>query len=75
MFNLYNFIIQKLIWKMISAYSLWFDNWIFQEWKTEKNIESFCLSILTIWLVHLNFDMFTAAMFIFFCKTPKYVQA
>ena len=23
------------------------------------------------WLVHLNFDMFTAATFIFFCKIPK----
>ena len=26
-------------------------------------------------LVHLNFDMFTAAMFISFCEIPKYVQA
>ena len=27
------------------------------------------------WLAHLNFDMITAAMFIFFSKIPKYMQA
>ena len=26
-------------------------------------------------LVHLNFDMFTAAMFIFFCEISEYMQA
>ena len=34
---------------MISIYFLWFDCWTFKEWKTEKNTESFCLSILTIY--------------------------
>ena len=27
------------------------------------------------WLVHLNFDIFTAVMFIFFCEIPNFVEA
>ena len=27
------------------------------------------------WSVHLHFDTFTAAMSVFFCEIPKYVQA
>ena len=36
MFNLYNFIFQRLIWKMISVYFLWFDHWTLKEWSTAK---------------------------------------
>ena len=36
MFNLYNFIFERLIWKMISVYFLWFDYWTLKEWKTAK---------------------------------------
>ena len=35
-FNLHNFIFQRLIWKMISVYFLWFDYWTLKEWKTAK---------------------------------------
>ena len=27
------------------------------------------------WLVHLNFDVFTTVMFIFFYEIPNYVEA
>ena len=46
---------------------IWYLN--FQKIKKWKNTESICISILTI-----NFDMFTAAKFFFFCEIPKYVQ-
>ena len=36
MFNLYNFIFQRLIWKMISVSFLCFDYWTLREWKTAK---------------------------------------
>ena len=36
MFNLYNFIFQRLIWKIISVYFLWFDYWTLKESKTAK---------------------------------------
>ena len=32
-------------------------------------------NFLQKWLVHLNFDISIAAMFIFFPEIPKYVQA
>ena len=38
MFNRYKFIFQRLIWKMISAYFLWFDH--FQEMKNYENAKS-----------------------------------
>ena len=51
---------------MINAYFLSFDNWIFKEWKT-KDTESLSqdTNYLHKWMVQLNFDMFTAAMFFF----------
>ena len=36
MFNLYNFIFQRSIWKMMSIHILWFDYWTLKEWNTEK---------------------------------------
>ena len=36
MFNLFNFIFQRLIWTMISIHFLWFDYWTLKEWKTAK---------------------------------------
>ena len=36
MFNLYNFIFQRLIWKMISVYLLWFDYWTLRNEKLQK---------------------------------------
>ena len=37
MFNLYNFIFQRLIWEMISIhFLLWFDYWTLKEWKLQK---------------------------------------
>ena len=61
---------------MISAYFLWFDNWTFKQRKIAKiwNHSVSAYDYLHKWLVHLNFDMFIAAMFIFSCAIPKYVQ-
>ena len=74
--NLYNFIFQRLILKMISAYILWLNYWTFKEWKTAKiQDRSQHANYLHKWLFRLNFDMFTAAMFIFFLQDSKYVQA
>ena len=42
--------------------------------KNYKNTESFCLSILNYlhkWLVHLNLNVFTVAMLIFFLGMMK----
>ena len=36
MFNLYNFIFQRLIWKAISVSFLYFHYWILKEWKAGK---------------------------------------
>ena len=36
MFSLYYFIFQKLIWKAISVYFLWFHYWILKEWKAAE---------------------------------------
>ena len=47
-----------------------------QGMKNCKSTESFCLIILAIYTNDWsNFDMLTAAMFLFFWKIPKYVQA
>ena len=65
MFNLYNFIFQRLIWKMISVYFLWFDYyWTLKEYKTSKvqNHSVSAYHLLQKWLVYLNFNLFTAAM-------------
>ena len=35
-YNLYNFFFERFIWKMISAFFLWFDCWTLKEWKTAK---------------------------------------
>ena len=35
-FDLYNFIFQRIMWKMISAYFLWLDYWTLKKWKTAK---------------------------------------
>ena len=59
MFSHYNFIFQRLIWKEISVYFLWFDYWI------RKSAEPFCLSILFAQMIGSLFDIFTATMFIF----------
>ena len=70
LFNLYNFIFQRLIGKITIVSFLCFHNWTLKESKTVK-VQNHCLSILTIlhkWLSHLNFDMFTAVMFIFFLR-------
>ena len=59
--------------KWLVASFLWFDNQTFKVWKTAW-IQNYCLCILfTQILVHLNFDMFAAAMFFF--AIPKYMKA
>ena len=61
---------------MVSAYFLSFDNWIFKEWKTEKKRTTLSqhTNYSHKWLAHVNFDVFTAAVF-FFWKIPKDEQA
>ena len=52
--SLYNFILQKLIWKMITVYFLWFDYWTFKEWETAKvQNHSAAAYYLHKWLVYL----------------------
>ena len=66
-FNLHNFIFQRLIWKMISVYFLWFDYWTLKELVTAKvQNHSAAGYILFTQLICPFFDMFTAAMFIFY---------
>ena len=70
MFSLYNFIFQRLIWKEISVY---FYGLIIEFSRNEK-LQKYRIILsqhtyyLHKWLVHLNFDMFTAAMFILFLQ-------
>ena len=54
MFSLYKFIFQRLIWKAISVYILWFDYCILKEWKTAKvhNLSVSGSNYLHKWLVH-----------------------
>ena len=52
---------------MISVYFLWFDYWTLKEWKTAKVENHFVTGyLLFIQMIGPLFDMFTAAMFIFF---------
>ena len=52
-FYLLDFNSQRLIWKMISAYFLWFDNWTFKKLKTAKiQNHSVASYYLHKWLVH-----------------------
>ena len=73
MFNLYDLNFHILIGRTISVYFLWFDYYSqgMKNWKVQNHSVSTCY--LHKWLVYLNVDMFTVAMF-FFCKIPKYVQ-
>ena len=73
----HNFIFQRLIWKVISVFFLWFDYWTFKGWKTPKYriILSQLTNYVHKWFLHKSFDMFTATMYIFFYKNPKYVQS
>ena len=75
MFNLYDFIFQRLIWRMIRVYFLWLDYWTLKEWKTAKYriILSQHTSYLHKWLVH--FLICWLLLFIFFSEIPKYKQA
>ena len=52
-FSFNNFIFQRLIWKPVSIYFLWFDSWIFKEWKTAK-VQNHYVSAYYLhkWLVH-----------------------
>ena len=66
MFSLYYFIFQRLIWKAIRIYFLWFHYWIIKEWKAAK-VENHSVSayqLFTQMIVPL-LDMLTGAMFIF----------
>ena len=59
-------IFQRLIWKMIAVYFLWFDYWTVKEWKTAKvHNHSVAAYQLFTQMTGLIFDMFTAAMFFF----------
>ena len=66
-FNRHNFIFQRLIWIMISVYFIWFGYWTLKEWKTAK-VQNH--SVAAYWLftqmIGPLFDMFTAAILIFF---------
>ena len=57
---------------------LWFDFWTLRDEKLQKYriVLSQHTNYLHKWLVHLNFDTFTAAMFIFFffSEISKYVH-
>ena len=66
MFSLYYFIFQRLIWKAISVYFLWFHYWIPKEWKAAKveNHSVWAYQLFTQMIGPL-FDMFTGSMFIF----------
>ena len=66
MFSLYYFIFQRLIWKAISVYFLWFHYWILKEWKAAKveNHSVWAYQLFTQMIGPL-FDMFTGSMFIF----------
>ena len=79
-FNLHNFIFQRLIWKMISVYFLWFDYWTLKEWKTAKVQNHSVLfrsrSILaiytndwsTVWYVYCCYVYFCFGKFLDVCK-------
>ena len=66
MFSLYYFIFQRLIWKAIRIYFLWFHYWIIKEWKAAK-VENHSVSAyqLFIQMIVPLLDMLTGAMFIF----------
>ena len=55
---------------MISVDFLWFEYRTLKEWKTAKvqNHSGSAYNYLPKWLVHLNFDMFIAALFNFFMQ-------
>ena len=76
MFSLFNLIFERLIWKEINVYFLWFDYWILKEWKLQKYriILSYHTSYLHKWLVTLLTCLLLPCLF-FFCEIPKYVQA
>ena len=63
-FTCYNFIFQRLIWKMVSVYFLCFNCWTLKEWKTAK-IQNHSVFLLFTQMIDPLFDMFTAALFIF----------
>ena len=66
MFSLYYFVSQKLIWKAISIYFLWFHYWILKEWKAAKaGNRSVSAYLLFTKVIGPLFDMFTGVMFIF----------
>ena len=75
MFSFYNFIFQRLIWKAISVYFLWFDYWILKERKAAK-VQNHSVSAYYLhkWLVHFSTCLLAPCLF-FFCKIPKYVHA
>ena len=61
-FNFYGFILQRPIWKMISACFFLFDYWTFDNEKLKKYriILSQHTNYLDKWLVHLMFEVFSA---------------
>ena len=63
MFRLYYLIFQRLTWKAISVYFLWFHYWISKELKAAK-VENHSVSACQLFtqIVGPLFDMFTAAM-------------
>ena len=74
-FNLHNFIFQRLIWKMISVYFIWFDYWTLKEWKLQKYIIILLqhTNYLHKWLVHfliclLLLSLFFSGKFLNVCK-------
>ena len=75
MFSLYYFIFQRLIWKSISVYFLWFHYWI-QGIDRCKSRESFCLSILIIYTNEWStfWHLYWCHVYYFFSEINKYVQ-
>ena len=72
-FNLYSFNFQRLIWKIIIAYFVWFDHWTVKEWNAKmQNHSASAYKLLKMVIGPLKF---TAVMFVFFCKIHKYVLA
>ena len=71
-FNLYNFIFQTLIWKIISVY------WTLKEWKTAEvqnhSVSAYCLSTQMIGPFKF-WHVYCCHVYFIFCEILRYVQA
>ena len=77
MFSLYYFILQILIWKVISDYFLWFHYWILKEWKAAKAENQSVFSTLTFYTNDWSifWHVYWYHVYSYFYEIPKNVQA